>query len=122
MSEYLSGADAISDFTIYTSPVEPTFFNTGVYQALADPKRLAILYALAKRPYHVIALAEELHMPQSTISRHLRILRQQSLVTKERDGSFITYRLADRRIIQVMEMVRQIMSNLMEKKTAVLQE
>lgn len=120
MSEYVWNNELAAKVGSPISWDEATLPNTGVYQALADPKRIAILCALAERPYHVVALAETLHMPQSTISRHLRILRQESLVATERDGSYMTYRLADERIMQVIQLVRQIMSSLLQEKTAVL--
>lgn len=99
---------------------ELTILYTGICQALSDPKRILILYALAERPRHVNDLAADLELPQPTVSRHLRILRQQSLVSSEREGAWVMYRLTDSRIIQVLNVMRQVMFDALKRKTAVL--
>jgi ArsR family transcriptional regulator len=95
--------------------VEASLLHENVCQALADPKRIIILYLLADGPRNVTEIAEELESPQSTVSRHLKILRERSIVTTERDGSQIVYSLADRRIIQALDLMRaMVMSSLRE--------
>jgi ArsR family transcriptional regulator len=95
--------------------VEANLLHENVCQALADPKRIVILYLLADGPRNVTEIAEELDAPQSTVSRHLKILRERSLVTTERDGSQIVYSLADRRIIDALDLMRaMVMSSLRE--------
>ncbi len=99
---------------------ELTILHAAICQALSDPKRILILYALHERPRHVNDLATDLELPQPTVSRHLRVLRQQSLVLTEREGTWTKYRLADRRIIQVLDTMRQVMFDGLKRKTAVL--
>ncbi len=94
--------------------------HANVCQALADPKRILILYALAEQPRHVTSLAQDLNLPQPTVSRHLRILHQQSLVQTERDGVNITYRLMDSRVIEALDTLRLLIFEALERKTAVL--
>ena len=91
-----------------------------VFQALGDPKRIQILYALSQQPCHVSALACALATPQSTISRHLRVLRQRSLVLTERDGPAVIYRLADSEIIEILEGMRQILRKNLERQSQIL--
>ena len=66
--------------------IEATLLHVNVCQALADPKRIVILYLLADGPHNVTEIAEALDLPQSTVSRHLKILRERSLVHTERDA------------------------------------
>ncbi|MBN1966857.1 MAG: winged helix-turn-helix transcriptional regulator [Anaerolineae bacterium] len=80
-----------------------------ICHALGDPKRLLILYALAKHPRYVSELAEELDMPQPTVSRHLKVLRERNLVTTTREGAAVYYALADTRIIQALDLMRAIL-------------
>lgn len=105
---------------VRSSLEEANSFRANVCQALADPKRILILYALHERPRHVTALAGDLDIPQSTVSRHLRILRQQSLVRSERDGPAVVYRLADDRIIQVLETMQQVMVDAFERRSGLM--
>jgi ArsR family transcriptional regulator len=62
-------------------PDELNLRNARVCQALGDPKRLLILYALHEKLRDVSIVAEDLGMPQPAVSRHLSILRQRSLVS-----------------------------------------
>jgi ArsR family transcriptional regulator len=88
---------------------ELTIHHAKLCQALADPKRIQILYALDGHPRHVSGLAEDLNIPQPTVSRHLRILRKQALVTGRRDGPAVFYKLRDRRIIKALNTVHEIL-------------
>lgn len=91
-----------------------------VCQSVNDPKRIQILYALGDQPMHVTALAELLEMPQPTVSRHLSLLRQRLLVTAERSGAVAVYRLTDPRILDVLDQMRSIMREMLERQAGVL--
>ncbi len=77
--------------------------------ALSDPTRLLILYALAERPHNVSELANALGLSQPTTSRHLKILRERGLVFTVREGITVTYHLADRRLIEALDLLRAVM-------------
>jgi len=66
--------------------------------ALSDPTRLLILYALGEGARNVNDLAGELAIPQPTASRHLKVLRDRGLVWTTRQGTSVTYQLADAHI------------------------
>jgi len=95
---------------------ELNLLHAHVCSALGDPKRLQIIYALSDEPRRVSALAKDLNTPQSTISRHLSILRQRSLVESDRDGVAVTYSLADPRIITVLDMMRQVLRDALDRQ------
>ncbi|MFP4155025.1 MAG: metalloregulator ArsR/SmtB family transcription factor [Halothiobacillaceae bacterium] len=65
-----------------------------IFQTLSDRTRLRTLMLLDEAPAlcvcHVQALLE---LPQSTISRHLSLLRERALVIDTRKGTWIIYRL-----------------------------
>ena len=54
-----------------TVKVEAALLHEHVCQALADPKRIVILYLLAEGPQNVGDIAEALDSPQSTVSRRI---------------------------------------------------
>jgi DNA-binding transcriptional ArsR family regulator len=99
-----------------TIKVEAALLHEHVCQALADPKRIVILYLLAEGPQNVGDIADALDSPQSTVSRHLKVLRERSLVTTEREGSTIVYSLADRRIIQALDLMRAMVMSSLNKQ------
>ncbi len=89
---------------------EITLLHNRVCYGVADPKRVLILYALDKGPLCVNELVEELGMPQPAVSRHLRVLRERGLVTTQRQGPAIYYALADRRLIEAMDLLRAVLA------------
>jgi DNA-binding transcriptional ArsR family regulator len=86
-----------------------------VCQALADPKRILILYALHERPRNVTELTELYEFTQPTVSRHLRFLRERDLVLAERSGNTITYSLADPRVIDALDIMRSVMADILAR-------
>jgi ArsR family transcriptional regulator len=75
-----------------TSLLDP---DVGLFQALADPTRLAIVRELAGSP-EVCAcdFTSCCDVRQPTVSHHLRVLREAGVVESERRGTWIYYRLA----------------------------
>jgi len=83
--------------------------HASICQALADPKRILILYELHEGPKTVTELKDALRVPQPTVSRHLKMLREQRLVYGERDGVSIRYSLADARVIDALDTMRAVL-------------
>ena len=79
-----------------------------VCYALSDPTRICILYVLSEGGRFVHEIAELLDIPQPTISRHLRVLRERELVHTERQGTAVCYSLADDRIVRALDLMREI--------------
>ena len=86
-----------------------------ICQAVGDTKRLMIMYALNEKPRYVTELAELLDVPQPTVSRHLTILLERGIVTKERNGAAMVYRLTDDRIISVLDRMRGILADVLSQ-------
>jgi len=93
---------------------EMTQLEANFCAALSDPNRLLILYALNEGPHNVTELANELDMNQPTTSRHLKILRERGLVQTVRAGTTITYHLSDSRLIQALDILRNVMRERLE--------
>lgn len=82
-----------------------------ICEALADPKRIAILYALRDDPLTVSQLAESLDAPQATVSRHLKILRERGMVFARRDGMNVFYSIANAKILDALDLLRQVLND-----------
>jgi len=67
-------------------------------QALASGPRLALLDLLRQGPRTVEALAQEVGLTLANASQHLKVLRQARLVEAEKQGIFVTYRVADQAV------------------------
>ena len=87
---------------------------------LADPIRILILYSLADNAHHVNELSEKTNIPQPTISRHLKILRERGLVISRRDGQYIHYSLADKRVIDALDLLRAVMADNLKERAQIV--
>jgi DNA-binding transcriptional ArsR family regulator len=95
---------------------ELELLHSRVCHALGDPKRLRILYSLSQRPRYVSELAEELDLPQPTVSRHLKILRDRCMVTTYREGAAVYYTLKDTRVIEALNLLRAMLHDRLQEQ------
>lgn len=65
----------------------------GTFQALGDPTRLKILYALSKHSCCVRDLAILVGVSESAVSHQLRLLKDRRLVVPRREGTTMYYAL-----------------------------
>ena len=73
------------------------------FQALADPTRARILYALIGRPMCVRDLAILVGVSASGVSHQLRLLRDRRLVKSWRDGNMIYYQVDDHHVAALFQ-------------------
>lgn len=90
--------------------------------ALSDPTRILILYALGENPRNVTELTRELGLNQSTTSRHLKVLRERGLVQTVRSGTTVTYHLADHRLIQALDLLRNVMRDRLSYHASLIKD
>jgi ArsR family transcriptional regulator, arsenate/arsenite/antimonite-responsive transcriptional repressor len=64
-----------------------------VYRALADPTRRRILELLREREMSAGEIAEHFKLAKPTLSGHFAVLREAGLVSPEKTGTTIIYRL-----------------------------
>ncbi len=69
-----------------------------VFEALADPTRARILYALGRGPLCVRDLAVIAGVSESAVSHQLRLLRDRRVVKPRRDGNVVFYSVDDQHI------------------------
>ena len=73
------------------------------FQALADPTRARILYALIKRSLCVRDLALLVGVSPSGVSHQLRFLRDRRLVKSRREGNTIYYQVDDHHVAALFQ-------------------
>jgi len=68
-----------------------------VMKALSDANRTKIVKLLQHKTMCVCELQAALHISQSSVSKHLKILEEAGLVAYEKDGLWVNYHLSDGR-------------------------
>jgi DNA-binding transcriptional ArsR family regulator len=79
-----------------------------IARALADPKRLCVLEALASGEASVSDLSRNVGCQIPNMSQHLGVLRAAGLVATRRAGTTVYYRLADPRVLEAYQLIRNI--------------
>ena len=75
-------------------------------KAVSSPKRLELLDLLCQGPRTVEVLAKESGLTVANASQHLQVLRSARLVETEKEGLFVTYRLANQAVCEFFRAMR----------------
>jgi len=76
-------------------------------KALAHPSRLKMIVGLLKDECNVTQIQKVLGLPQSTISQHLRILKNAGIIKGRREGTKTCYRVIDARVRKIVEIIKR---------------
>ena len=79
-----------------------------IFKTLSHPQRLQLFCRLCEKERTVSELQKDCAIPQAVISQHLARLRLEGLVLPERNGSFVSYRVAEPRLIGLIETMQRI--------------
>lgn len=84
-------------------PPERSINKLAVYfQNFSDGTRLKIISCLAMCEMCVNDISRILQINQTTISHQLKYLKTQNIIVSKREGKLILYRLASRRVNEIM--------------------
>jgi ArsR family transcriptional regulator len=61
------------------------------FKALSDSNRLRILKMLQTKPLCVCEITNVLGLATSTVSQHLKILKESGFILEEKDGKWVNY-------------------------------
>lgn len=87
---------------------EVTAERANPFALLADPLRLRIVELLAREELCTCHLVAETGAKQTTISHHLRILREAGVVSAAEEGRFTWYRLSPDFVLELARNLGEI--------------
>jgi len=110
-----------------TAPKEMLFEQLArLGKAFSAPKRVEMLDALSQGPRTVERLAAATGQTIANASQHLQVLRQAQLVTSQKQGLFVTYRLAHEGVGDLLVRMRELgeaqMSELQAARDALVSQ
>jgi len=76
-------------------------------KAMAHPARLKILEGLLENECNVGLIQENLGLPQSTISQHLKTLKNAGIIKGRREGTKICYRIIDKKVREIINIIKR---------------
>jgi ArsR family transcriptional regulator len=84
---------------------------------MAHPTRLFIIEELAKKERNVSELTAMIGADVSTISKHLSLLRSEGIITDEKRGTNVYYRLKCPCVLNFYECVEGVIKKKLEENT-----
>ena len=78
-----------------------------ILKALAHPARLKMVVGLLRDECNVAQIQKVLGLPQSTISQHLRVLKNADIIKGRREGTKTCYRVIDARVRKIVQMIKR---------------
>lgn len=60
-------------------------------------------------------LAEDLGLPQPTVSQHLMLMRSHGVVVARREGKSVHYRLANSKILKAFDIIREVLLESLQR-------
>jgi DNA-binding transcriptional ArsR family regulator len=96
-----------------------------VFQAIADPTRRAILLLVASQSMTAGAIAANFETARPTVSKHLQILTECSLLEQEQSGREIRYQVNAKKMREVAEFIepfREMWDDRFNKLEAVMKK
>ena len=85
------------------------------FKSLADENRLRIILNLAHEKKSVSKIVEDTNLSQPLVSHHLRELRNNHVLTTQREGSFVFYKLSEPAIVMLVNVTNQLVIELNER-------
>ena len=103
-------------------PGELQTFKARFFRALAHPTRIRILEILVGGGRTVQELQEALTLDQPIVSQQLAVLRNQGIVSAQKEGLSVRYTLRDPLVGQLLDVARHIFDNHLASTRGLLRE
>ncbi|MEK6256487.1 MAG: metalloregulator ArsR/SmtB family transcription factor [Chloroflexota bacterium] len=92
-----------------------------IFNAFQNTNRIRILFALKEKTSSVSELAKRINLPQPTVSRHLKILRESGMVKSFRQDKSINNALANDRVINILDLSHSMVLDRLKFQSSLIQ-
>ena len=89
------------------------------FKVLAEPLRLHILQCLQNGESSVTAITKAVSATQPNVSKHLKMLQDDGLVTKRQEGNTVYYKIADQSIFELCDLVCGSLKERFSERSAI---
>ncbi len=90
-------------------------------KVFSNSTRLEILNLLRDKEFSVTELIEKTKLSQANISQHLSIMKSKGIVTSNRRGKNIYYKLTNPKIIKAFDIIREVLSERLKKNGKIVE-
>ncbi len=93
-----------------------------VFRLLGHPTRMRLVELLRGGERTVGDLRAAMESESSGTSQQLNLLRKAGVLSSRKDGTSVYYRVRDPRILEILDLARQILTSQLEEQQALLED
>ena len=92
------------------------------FKVLSEPSRLQIVCVLKSGPHNVTEIIEETGLRQANVSKHLKLLAQAGIVSREPRGVSAYYKISNQSFFQLCEIVCETLAIQLDEQNKQIEE
>lgn len=96
--------------------------HADVCKIFSNAKRLEILSMLKDREMSAGELSEQIGINKANLSQHMTVLKAKGVVLSRREGVNIYYRIANPKIIQACNLMREVLMEQLQEKGKIVSD
>ena len=89
-------------------------------KVFSNPTRLEILNLLRDKEMSVTELIKKTKLSQANISQHLAIMKYKGIVSSNRGGKNIYYKLVNPKIVKAFDIIREVLAEKLKKNEKIV--
>jgi len=86
----------------------------------SSPRRLEIIDLLRDGELTVAQMLEKMSISKTNLSQHLTIMKNRGILKSRRDGQHIYYSVANGKVVQAYDLMKEVLIELIDKKRSQL--
>lgn len=94
--------------------------QAGLCKAMSHPVRQEILHVLRDGPKTVSEICDLLGQPQASVSRHLSVLRNERILSAERNSQYVAYQIANMKMVDICELMREVLMEQVQQQSELI--
>ena len=91
--------------------------HAGFCSVFSNPKRLKIMWLIGDHDKSVGEIAKDAGLPESSVSQHLRVMKDRNAVVSRKEGRTVYYRVANKNFLKGLKRIRAGLIEEHEKKS-----
>ncbi len=96
-------------------------YHAEMCKVFSHPKRLELINILRNEEISVSELSQRLGITIGNLSQHLIMMRQRHILTSRKEGNVIYYRIANPRLLEAFDLLREILFEQIRGDAALIQ-
>ena len=97
-------------------------YHAEMCKVFSHPKRLELINILRDKEMSAGELGERLGLTPANLSQHLAMMRERHLLTSRKEGNMVYYRIANPRLLEALDLLREILFEQIRQDAALIQD